>query len=60
MTEDFDVADVPPPNKSVEPSERKIGPFGQRSVSIYILFDYIELVAIELWRVLCLLVFLDV
>ena len=47
MTEDFDVAGGPPMHKWGEPSEKKIGPFGQRSVSIYILFYFIELVAKE-------------
>ena len=47
MKEDFEIAAGRAPHKWGEPSERKIGPFGQRSVSIFLVYS-IELVAKQL------------
>ena len=44
MTEDFEIAAGRAPHKWGEPSKKKIGPFGQRSVSIFSVYS-IELVA---------------
>ena len=42
MTEDFDIAGGLAPNMWGEPSEKKIGPFGHRSVSFFVLFPSVS------------------